>query len=156
MRQYVQVTGLGLPQFDDAVDKMRLIQELYETSNPAHTVKDVRFTPYEGHRTLESSARYFTDRYLIPDEKNIAFGRLVDPEGVLSKLKPDSFIHGPDNTVEYCTLFALGEDGRHKYVVVCSSMDRALGTDSPVHAGTSHATHDYSRRGTSSRLLLRA
>lgn len=114
LRQYVQVTGLGLPEFDSAVDKIRQIQDLYESSNAAYTVKDVEFTAYEGNKTIEAHARYFTDRYLMPAEKSIPFSRLVDPNGALAKLKPDSFIHGPDNVVEYCKLVEPRDDGKHR------------------------------------------
>lgn len=114
MRQYVQVTGLGLPEFDQAIEKVQQIQEAYQTFNPAYSVNDIQFTQYEGNQTLEAHARYFTDRYLLPNEKNIPFSRLVDPEDVLTKLQPDAFIHGPDNEVEYCKLVELGKDGAHR------------------------------------------
>lgn len=114
MRQYVQITGLGLTEFDEAIERIHKLQEIYESSNPACTVRDIQFTPYEGNQTMEAYARYFTDRYLAPSEKNIPFPRLVDPNGVLAKLQPDTFIHGPDNDVEYCKLVELREDGNHK------------------------------------------
>lgn len=120
LRQFVQITGFGLPEFDQAVDKIHQIQESYESFDPTNTVRDVNFTPYEGHKTFEAYARYFTDRYLVPTQKNIPLSRLVDPHGVLERLKPDSFIHAEDNEVEYCKLIHLGEGGNNKYVFYSS------------------------------------
>jgi hypothetical protein len=57
--------------------------------------------PYEGHPCIEAHARYFTDRNLVPFEKDLPFQPFVDPNNVLGTLKPDVFIHGPDNRVEY-------------------------------------------------------
>lgn len=59
------------------------------------------FIPYEGNQCIEAHARYFTDRNLIPFEKNIPFQPHVDPHNILTDLKPDVFIQGPDNRVDY-------------------------------------------------------
>jgi hypothetical protein len=58
--------------------------------------------PYEGHVCIESHARYFTDRDLVPYEKNEPFLKGVDPNNVLRSIQPESFIHAQDNRVEYC------------------------------------------------------
>lgn len=60
--------------------------------------------PYEGDPSLDAPARYFTDRNLIPFVKNTPFHPDVDAHGVLKSIKPDIFIQGPDNYVEYCKL----------------------------------------------------
>ncbi|KAF5309066.1 hypothetical protein D9611_015091 [Ephemerocybe angulata] len=65
-------------------------------------VDQIEFIPYEGHQSLEVHSRYFTDRALVPYEKNQAFLPGVDPFDVLRKLQPDEFIHAADNVVEYC------------------------------------------------------
>jgi hypothetical protein len=69
--------------------------------------------PHEGYRSFEAHARYFTDRNLVPFEKNKPFGEGVDPEHILRNLQRDTFIHAADNQVEYC-IETTDEEGRKR------------------------------------------
>lgn len=110
LRQHVKVTGLGIPEFDDALDTIEGIAKAFRIHVPTQTVTPIDCVPYEGDPSLEAHARYFTDRNLVPFAKNTPFGPDVDAHGVLEAIQPDIFIHGPDNYVEYCRAFTA-EDG---------------------------------------------
>lgn len=53
------------------------------------------------HASIELSSRYFTEKKRAPNEEDIPFGPMVDPNNVLEELKGDHFVHGLDNYVEY-------------------------------------------------------
>ena len=61
----------------------------------------MEFLPYEGYPCVEAHARYFTNRNLIPYEKSVPFPSNIDLNHILSNLRPDLFVRGPDNCVEY-------------------------------------------------------
>lgn len=69
-------------------------------------------TPYT---SIDVSSRYFTERNRAPNELDMPFERLVDPEGVLQGLKSLGFLHGPDNYVEY--MERTVQDGKVKLVL---------------------------------------
>ena len=58
-------------------------------------------TIYEGYEAIDASARYFSLRKHIPNERGLTFGKGVDPDGVLANLRDQHLIHGYDNKVEY-------------------------------------------------------
>ncbi|RXW14061.1 hypothetical protein EST38_g11793 [Candolleomyces aberdarensis] len=103
LRQQVKVTGGGQLSFNAALDKVMSLFETFKQHVGASKVLPYDNIPFEGERTLESHARYFTDRDLVPYEKNESFLPGVDPHQVLRRIQPDSFIHAQDNRVEYCT-----------------------------------------------------
>jgi hypothetical protein len=111
LRQHVKITGLGQPTFDESVKQLSEIHTMFKETIAAGTVLPLEFVPYEGHGSIESHARYFTDRELVPYETNNDFLT----HGVLAKAQPDSFIHAMDNQVEYCTMM-IEDDNEVRYV----------------------------------------
>ncbi|KAF6747794.1 hypothetical protein DFP72DRAFT_821263, partial [Ephemerocybe angulata] len=102
LRQHVKVTGLGSDDFAAYIDKLHEVHEMFVEHVKDRFVVPFDFLPHEGHESVESHSRYFTDRFLVPYEKNQPFLPGVDPHHVLRKIQPDDFIHGQDNIVEYC------------------------------------------------------
>ncbi|KAF5340765.1 hypothetical protein D9611_007529 [Ephemerocybe angulata] len=102
LRQHVKVTGFGSSEYDAYMDKLQTVHDAFAQHARDREVDQIEFIPYEGHQSLEVHSRYFTDRALVPYEKNQAFLPGVDPFDVLRKLQPDEFIHAADNVVEYC------------------------------------------------------
>jgi hypothetical protein len=96
-------------EFEEAWAKIQEVVNKFGHNAPHHTISDVDFIPYEGDRSIEAHTRYWTDRKLIPREKNTPFSRDVDAFGVLQSIQPDVFIHGPDNIVEYCKVEVVEE-----------------------------------------------
>ncbi|KAJ2914813.1 hypothetical protein MD484_g5618, partial [Candolleomyces efflorescens] len=99
LRQHVKITTFGVE--DGTAQQIAKLRELIQDHTGAD-VQEMEFLPYEGHPCFEAHARYFTDRNLIPYEKSTPFPSNVDPHHILSNLRPDLFVRGPDNCVEYC------------------------------------------------------
>ncbi|KAH6869295.1 hypothetical protein BKA70DRAFT_1452051 [Coprinopsis sp. MPI-PUGE-AT-0042] len=106
LRQHVKITGLGDASFDQAASALQKVHSEFQEHLPENVVEPFQFTPYEGYQCIESHARYFTDRALVPYESNNSFLPYVDPRETLTKAQPDSFIHAMDNQVEYCSVIA--------------------------------------------------
>ncbi|KAF6753993.1 hypothetical protein DFP72DRAFT_787808, partial [Ephemerocybe angulata] len=123
LRQHVKITGLGSDEFEGYQTKLQDVHERFVEHAADRTVQPFDFIPYEGHPTLDSHSRYFTDRNMVPYEKNLPFLPGVDPRRVLRKLQPEEFIHGPDNVVEYCVR-AIGSKGLPCYTPCDPSMFR--------------------------------
>jgi hypothetical protein len=58
-------------------------------------------TIYEGFDAIDANARYFSLRKCVPNERGLPFGKGVDPNGVLTRLREQHLIHGYDNKVDY-------------------------------------------------------
>lgn len=114
LRQHVKLTTFGSPQFDDAIAQLEALRLIFQEHSGDVEVLPLSFLPFEGHPCIESHARYFTDRGLVPFDKNIPFRPFVDRDGTLLAAQPDCFIHGTDNVVEYCAKQEL-EEGSNKY-----------------------------------------
>ncbi|KAJ2913812.1 hypothetical protein MD484_g6607, partial [Candolleomyces efflorescens] len=99
MRQFVKLTAFGSQTFQEAHDRIESIRQELQTNGK--NVVPLKFLPYEGSTCIEAHARYFTDRNLVPFEKSQPFSAFVDPFSVLADLRPDVFIHGADNKVDY-------------------------------------------------------
>lgn len=102
LRQHVKLTGLSYEGFDDDANTLRHVHALFQMHVHSRRVVDFDYAPYEGHHCLESHARYFTNRNLVPHDRPQRFLDGVDPEGILQRLQPASLIHSTDNVVEYC------------------------------------------------------
>jgi hypothetical protein len=109
LRQQIKITSLGHPAFDEDMAALRELRNGIQLHLGSHDVGELDFLPYEGYPCLEAHARYFTDRNLVPYDRNIPFPQLVDPNRILSDLQPPSFIRAPDNCVEYCQENITGE-----------------------------------------------
>ncbi|KAH6880230.1 hypothetical protein BKA70DRAFT_1447514 [Coprinopsis sp. MPI-PUGE-AT-0042] len=114
LRQHVKVTGLGNASFDQTAVTLERIHSEFQEHLPENVVDPFQFTPYEGYQCIESHARYFTDRALVPYESNNSFLPYVDPRETLARAQPDSFIHALDNQVEYCSV-SLDDKGSRRY-----------------------------------------
>jgi hypothetical protein len=102
LRQYVKITAFGDALFNTAMDKIQTIIQAFERHIGEGKMLKWAVTPYEGYRSFEAHARYFTDRDLVPFESNLPFEHGVDPDRILANLRMDNFIHAADNRVEYC------------------------------------------------------
>jgi hypothetical protein len=101
LRQFVKLTALGSQPFQEAYKQIEKIRKRLQAQVGEEHVQPINFVPYEGNACIEAHARYFTDRNLVPFERSQPFNVHVDPFKVLSNTRPDIFIHGPDNKVDY-------------------------------------------------------
>jgi len=103
IRQYIAITGLGLPEFNDMLTGLARVHKYFE--DVLHSKKLEPLEPFvlNGHLSLACHTRYFTLRRLCRSEVPRAFGLGVDPHGDLARIGGDSHIHTEDNIVQYLT-----------------------------------------------------
>lgn len=65
---------------------------------------------FDGQTELTFKTKYFTTGKDVEACQDIAFDKLVDPNGVLAKLLKDGVKHGIENHVEYRALVIDTED----------------------------------------------
>ncbi|EAU83560.2 hypothetical protein CC1G_04816 [Coprinopsis cinerea okayama7 len=113
LRQFVRLTGLGSPGFERTGSAFEKVVELFKGTLRTDMMTGAEDRMYEGDPAIDCHARYFTDRELVPQEKHQPFDEVVDPYHILEDIRGTSFIHGPDNKVEY--LKKTTEEGETTY-----------------------------------------
>jgi hypothetical protein len=101
LRQHVCLTGLGADWFDNAVTTLTKIHGIFKDALPANTLHPLEHPYYQGYRSVEAHTRYFTDRRAMPMARNEPFQPLVDPDGTLRRIQPQSLLHASENEVDY-------------------------------------------------------
>lgn len=122
LRQHVKVTALGLKSAERGWTILDAVRTKYQDHLKTRVVLPFNFLPYEGYSCIEAHARYFTDRHLVPYDKNIPFFDGVDPQGTLQQLQPPELVHAPDNYVEYLSKHRES-DGKYRYVRAAKRYD---------------------------------
>ncbi|TFK73100.1 hypothetical protein BDN72DRAFT_762188, partial [Pluteus cervinus] len=117
LRQQVTLSGLGLPQFEKALD---LSGDAYNKFRRYFPEKQLLpwFCPpcaSSSGRTISFSNRYFTRRNEAPTLKAIPFSIPVDPKRILTNLVNGTIFHAEDNEVNYYERYKE-EDNSLKHV----------------------------------------
>lgn len=102
MRQHIKITAFDLEEFHRDISCLKKVGERINSALGGGGLSPMEHVPYEGFQSIDTHARYFTDRVQVPYEIDTPFSRLVDPQGILVEIKPHYFIHSADNWVEYC------------------------------------------------------
>ncbi|RXW12634.1 hypothetical protein EST38_g13218 [Candolleomyces aberdarensis] len=92
LHQQIKITALGTPAFNSDMRTLQQLRKNFQQHVGGHDVGQLEFLPYKGYPCMEAHACYFTNRNLVPYDKNILFPHLVDPHRVLSDLQPACFI----------------------------------------------------------------
>ncbi|KAF8875738.1 hypothetical protein CPB84DRAFT_1689515 [Gymnopilus junonius] len=102
MRQGVTITGIGSQTFEKCYENIQHIFVAFSNIFPEGTLEEWHGTMFGASQAFETGARYFSRVTATMDRTmSIPFGDLVDPEGILERLVDDTYIHGPDNHVDY-------------------------------------------------------
>ncbi|KAF8881522.1 hypothetical protein CPB84DRAFT_1687180, partial [Gymnopilus junonius] len=102
MRQGVTITGIGSQTFEKCYENIQHIFVAFSNTFPEGTLKEWHGTMFGASQAFETGAHYFSRVTATMDRTmSIPFGDLVDPEGILERLVDDTYIHGPDNHVDY-------------------------------------------------------
>lgn len=99
IRQSITLDGMGTQSFSNALHTTRLLHEIFD-----RTFEENRLEQWTNSEdTLETSNRFLTPKNDAPDSKHVAFGKYVDPKGVLESMlgEGSGFVHTGDNVVEY-------------------------------------------------------
>ncbi|KAJ2912061.1 hypothetical protein MD484_g8352, partial [Candolleomyces efflorescens] len=78
LRQHVKITAFGSHYLLEALAHLSDVQSKLRVHVKGDVSGGMEFLPYEGSPCLESHARYFTDRRLVPYEKSQGFPRNID------------------------------------------------------------------------------
>lgn len=101
LHQTVRLTGLGVTAFGTAVVKINDIYKLMSGHITSKKLIPWQATHYEGSEAINASARYFTLRRFVPNERGKQFGVGVDTGNLLAAIRGQDLIHGDDNKVDY-------------------------------------------------------
>lgn len=109
LRQFVRLTGLGCPEFDDLLGKFQEVEEQLYLVEGVETLEPFNFGRYEGHASVDLHARYLTERRHVPGEPTIPFTPDVDPHQYLEEARGGKFVRVRDNVVQYLQRVQTGE-----------------------------------------------
>ena len=101
--QGITITGFGTPSFQQSIEGVQLIYELFQCHCPGGKLENWKPGTHRGFPTLDLSNRYFTPTRDAPNMENVPFDKLVDPFGILEGMIESGYTHGEENTVRYFT-----------------------------------------------------
>jgi hypothetical protein len=104
MRQSITLTGLGTDTFNDAIQSIQSIEDLFSRQIGEGRIIPWKMGSYQQWDTIFASNRYFTTGQKLSYIPHVPFHNLVDPDGVLAALIQDNRVHCSDNEVEYYEL----------------------------------------------------
>jgi hypothetical protein len=99
--QQVFLTGFGSSLFDEYINKIREVEQLFARALPEGGLEP--WTPHssEGHPSIRLWNRYFTHEQYGGSEPPLVFSLDVDPLGILKNASNQGFVHLEDNRVQY-------------------------------------------------------
>ena len=112
LRQSMMLTGLSSPKFNDAIQSIHAIEDIYRRQAVEGNMEAWIPSSFQGHPSIDVSNRYFTPRQHALQDRHISFSQAVDPDNILSEAMGEEFVHTEDNEVEYYE--ARKEAGRTK------------------------------------------
>ena len=104
LRQGIGLTGINTPIFQSYVTTLHQIHELFSRQFQERTLEKFKPDNFITYPSLNFSTRYFTSRRDDPSCIQIPFTSSVDPNGILSSMQNDIYVHTADNTVLYYML----------------------------------------------------
>ena len=111
--QSIDITGLGLKHFEDAIAALTNIRSLFAADAACGDLKQFTMAEKHGFACLRISNRFLTPKVDAAgedeDRKSLS---IIDPHGYLKKVAKDGYIHHAENAVQYYRLRAInaGED----------------------------------------------
>ncbi|KIJ60983.1 hypothetical protein HYDPIDRAFT_97566, partial [Hydnomerulius pinastri MD-312] len=104
MCQSIEISGLGLKDFKDALDHLQVRHASMARNHPENTVEPWIPRNYRGTCALESSNKYFTTRQHDRGRPPVTFLPGVDPKGKLAQLAGNEYIHLQENLVSFAEI----------------------------------------------------
>ena len=109
----MMLTGLSSPKFNDAVQSMHTIEDIFQRQAVLDGNMEVWVqSAFQGQPSIDVGNRYFTPRQHALQDRQISFSTAIDPDIILSEAMGEEFVHTEDNEVEYYE--ARKEAGRTK------------------------------------------
>jgi hypothetical protein len=102
MWQSVMLTGLSSPIFDEVLESVHAIQDMFRQYMTDGAMEDWTPSLYQEHSSINVSNWYFTLHQNAMLDRQISFESVIDPDNILSAAMADGkFVHVEDNRVEY-------------------------------------------------------
>ena len=114
IRQYVAITGLNLEAFQKTLEGQEKIHAFFQDSLPNQTLQPTSSISFHKNLAMACYTRYFQSTTLYRPLFPHPFGPGVDPNGDLSRLCGDTYMHTEDNVVQY--LSRKFDDGVARYI----------------------------------------
>jgi hypothetical protein len=101
LRQSVMLTGLSSPKFNDAIQSIRAIEDIFRRRAVDGNMEVWVPSNFQGHPSIDVGNRYFTPRQHALQDRQTSFTAAIDPDNILSEGMGEEFVHTEDNEVEY-------------------------------------------------------
>ena len=107
MWQSAMLTGLSSPMFEEAIESVYEIQDMFRRSVVDGVMEEWIPLAFQEHLSIDIGNRYFTPCQYALQDRQIAFSASIDPDNILSEAiilseaMGDQFVHVEDNHVEY-------------------------------------------------------
>ncbi|KAK0500119.1 hypothetical protein EDD18DRAFT_1102303 [Armillaria luteobubalina] len=101
LSQTIRLTGLGSKGFEDAVNAIKVVQQMGEQEFKEGELEDWKPSVVQGYTIVELSNRYFRPHTASNEEESVPFSTDVDPEGILGRLMQHKLMHMDNNIVSY-------------------------------------------------------
>ncbi|KAF7974570.1 hypothetical protein HWV62_11940 [Athelia sp. TMB] len=101
MKQSVRITSFGSKLFEDAVQSASKLANFISTDIGGEPSSDWVPARFQKWSALEFSNRYFVHQNSEGDMERAEFGSLIDPDGVLSAIAGEEWVHTEDNQVKF-------------------------------------------------------
>ncbi|KAH6891699.1 hypothetical protein BKA70DRAFT_1441112 [Coprinopsis sp. MPI-PUGE-AT-0042] len=124
IRQNIKITGFGEAQFTKALTELEAVHLKMSNCFPDGRMEDFQPSMFGNHFAIEANTRYFNHRNTVSaDVQLVDFLDGVDPEGTLSRLMGEDYVHTQDNQVDYFQVH-VDADGNERYIRVSPSIFR--------------------------------
>lgn len=101
-RQFVRISGLGIPQFLEALQGVQAMRDQLATQLPQSTLSAWNVNFERGFPVLEASNRFFSSQEEARTSEAVELGQHVDPMGILASIgQSHRGVHVLDNEVKY-------------------------------------------------------
>lgn len=104
LKQSINLTGFGTPEFDTYISKIDEIHRLFSRNLPANTLHPWSPDVFNEHPAIAISNRLFTNRHDQGTEPDLLFSPKVDSRGILERCKGQTLVHLPENRVDFYQL----------------------------------------------------
>ena len=101
LRQSMTITGLSSPKFNDAIQSIRAIEDIFRRQAVDGNMEMWLPSAFQGHPSIDVGNRYFTPCQHALQDRQISFSPAIDPDNILSEAMGEEFVHTEDNEVEY-------------------------------------------------------
>jgi hypothetical protein len=100
-QQSVKLTGLGSPVFQEYMEKMLEIEDMFARELPSDTLISPPAISFNNYYAIRTTNRFLTPRQEQDSQPQLPISSTIDPFRLLARVPQESFVHLPVNQVEY-------------------------------------------------------